>query len=76
MPLTNLEVETLTAVRSAARKISNDVIDWEERRYELVKSILPAVITSYHKDWTDDQITHQSIVLADEVIKQLRKTAE
>lgn len=73
MPLTNLEVETLTAVRSAARKISNDVIDWEERRYELVKTIAPTFIRNGQ---SPRDVANSAVEYADAIIEKLRKTAE
>jgi len=72
--LTQLETETCVALKRAALKIANENIDWEERRYELVKSVLPAVVTTYHKDLTDEQIACGAVRFADEVIKALRKT--
>ena len=36
--MTQLEQETLTAVKRAANKIAG--VDWEQRRYELVRDIL------------------------------------
>ena len=71
--LTQLETETFVALKRAANKIANENTDWEERRYELVKSVLPAVVAK-HTYLTDDQIVNQSIAIADEVIKALRKT--
>jgi hypothetical protein len=40
--MTQLEQETLTAVKRAANKIAG--VDWEQRRYELVRDILPTII--------------------------------
>lgn len=36
MPLTQIETETLAALRSAARKYAQEEIDWEERKFQLV----------------------------------------
>ena len=68
MPLTNLEVETLTAVKAAARKLAREEIDWEERRYELVKQLLPAI----HRD-TVEEMVNTAVEIADAAITTLRK---
>lgn len=69
MGLTNLEVETLNAVKAAARKLASQDIDWEQRRYELVKELLPAI----HKE-TAEEMVETAITIADAAIKALRKT--
>lgn len=68
MGLTQLEVETLTAVRRAANVLANKDIDWEERRYELVKQLLPTV----HRN-TPEEMVNSAITLADIAIEKLRK---
>ena len=68
MGLTQLEVETLTAVKAAARKLSREDIDWEERRYELVKNILPSISRD-----TPEEMVDAAITLADIAIEKLRK---
>lgn len=45
MPMTNIELEVLTLLKSCAKKYLNRdsldrTIDWEERRYQIAKSIL------------------------------------
>ena len=69
MALTQLEIETMTAVKNAARKIASKEIDWENRRYELVKQLLPSMRRSTPEEMVDD-----AIVIADLAIKKLRKT--
>lgn len=68
MGLTNLEVETLNAVKAAARKLASQDIDWEQRRYELVKAVLPSI-----KRLTAEEMVKDAIEIADEAIKALRQ---
>lgn len=52
-----------------------DHIDWEQRRYQIAKSMLPAVYKNDHEgaDNMDvDEIVSDSILYADELIKQLK----
>lgn len=67
MPLTTIEVETLTAVKNAARKFLKDDIDWEQRRYELVKQILPTIKRDTPKEMVD-----VACEIADAAIARLR----
>ena len=69
MALTQIEIETLTAVKNAARKIAREEIDWEERRYELVKQLLPSI-----RRITPEEMVNDAIEIADLAIKKLRKT--
>ena len=47
--MTTIELETLTLAKKAARKYLNDDVDWEQRRYEVAKTILPSVYTQVWK---------------------------
>lgn len=52
-----------------------DHIDWEQRRYEIAKSMLSAVYKNDYVndlDLSEDKIVHDSILYADELIKQLK----
>lgn len=35
--MTQIELETMTAIKNAARKYTSHEIDWEQRRYEIAK---------------------------------------
>lgn len=39
--MTNIELQTLNAVKAAAREYISREIDWEQRRYEIAKEMLP-----------------------------------
>lgn len=69
--MTNIELQTISAVKAAAMKFTNNDIDWEQRRYELVKEIVPAMLKQYVAD--DTIVVNKSIELADNVISALRK---
>lgn len=66
--MTNIELETLNAVKAAARKIANQDIDWEQRRYELVKAMLPRIERE-----TPEEMVDAAIEIADIAIAKLRK---
>lgn len=70
--MTQLEQETLTAVKRAANKIAG--VDWEQRRYELVRDILPTIIQVNANATTEseDEIINIAIRAADKVIAALK----
>lgn len=71
--MTQLEQETLTAVKRAANKIAG--VDWEQRRYELVRDILPTIIqvNANATAESEDEIINIAISTADKVIAALKK---
>ena len=46
-------------------------IDWEERRYQIAKEVLPILIVLRSKGFTEDPVK-ASLVYSDELIKQLK----
>jgi hypothetical protein len=70
--MTQLEQETLTAVKRAANKIAG--VDWEQRRYELVRDILPTIIqvNANATSESEDEIINIAIRTADKVIAALK----
>lgn len=73
--MTNIELETLTAIKNAAKKFANRDIDWEERRYELAKELAPAMIMRNHVSFpTKETVAELSVEYADAIIEKLRKT--
>lgn len=55
---------------------ANKMIDWEQRRYELAKDFMAAIITGLittKADWVDVGKVGSPIDLADEMIKQLKE---
>ena len=69
--MTQLEAETLTAIKRAANKIAG--IDWEQRRYELVRDILPTIIrVNNNPDSNEDELINIAIKAADKVIEKLK----
>lgn len=77
--MNNLEKETMEMAKRAARKFVYDEINWEQRRYEIAKEMLPMV---YNKLVTlrlsEDTIDVQglaaagAIEYADALIKELK----
>ena len=69
------EQDVAYAVLSACNNISDhltsDCVNWEQRRYEIAKDALCAIISSdNHNEITLDCIT--AVNIADELIKQLK----
>lgn len=75
--MTNIELETLSAVKAAARKYVNEKnIDWEQRRYEVAKDVLAARLAN-PQSWSVANFNKESFVetcveYADLLIKKLQ----
>lgn len=74
--MTQIELETMSAVKNAARKYAQEGIDREQRRYEIAKAVLPLMIESWEgfKYWQLCKVKAPAaaIDIADELIKQLK----
>lgn len=76
--MNNLEKETMEMAKRAARKYVYDEIDWERRRYEIAKEMLPVI--NYVDERSENElyggdikdICEEAIKFADELIKQLK----
>ena len=74
MPLTNIEIETMTLVKAACRKYTEDKnrvapIDWEQRRYEIAKEMLPHLLA--HSNMSLE--VGRAVAYADALIAELKK---
>lgn len=65
--MTRIELETMSAVKNAARKYAQEGIDWEQRRYEIAKAVLPSLV-----GYTIPRRVNIAIAYADELIRQLK----
>ena len=71
--MTQIELETMTAVKNAARKYAQEGIDWEQRRYEIAKDVLPSLMqVRFDVGYPLPQRVNLAIAYADELIKQLK----
>lgn len=72
--MTNIELETLSAVKAAARKYVNEKnIDWEQCRYEIAKDVLSAIVSnSDHYNSKKEVYVGASVEYADLLIKTLK----
>ena len=73
--MTNIELQTMSAVKSAAMKYVNkkDGIDWEQRRYEIAKDVLAAIVSnSVHYASNKQTYIDISVDYADLLIKKLQ----
>lgn len=81
--MTNIEIQTLDAVKSASRDFSKHIASlhdtnkiWEQRRYEIAKDILARLyVTSAYCGNEDAQIS-ASVKMADKLIEELKKTTK
>lgn len=48
-------------------------VEWEQRRYEIAKAVLPAVYADAVDDLLLDEIAHDAVRLADALIDELKK---
>ena len=72
--MTNIELQTLNAVKIAAKKYANPTIDWEQRRYEISKDILAGRLSNANNCVTDAVLFVESCVdYADLLIECLKK---
>lgn len=69
--MNNLEKETMEMAKRAAKKFVYDEVNWEQRRYEIAKDVLCAIISSdNHNEITLDCVT--AVNIADALIKELK----
>lgn len=72
--MTNIELETLSAVKAAARKyVNKENVDWEQRRYEIAKDVLAAIVS--HSDYYASKkeiYVDASVEYADLLIQRLQ----
>ena len=76
--MTGIELESLTLAKAAAKKYLNDKIDWEQRRYEIAKDILPMImwIEDIHDNFMNgklSEIAEEAVRFSDALIEELRK---
>ena len=65
-------------------KMFVDGVDWEQRRYEIAKSVLPSVITkwvnvimsSYPYTYTKDNVIDDTMTFTDMLIEKLKEKKE
>ena len=67
--MTQIELTTLNAIKAYCNKKMS--IDWEQRRYELVKELLPTMIER-NSDATEEEIINLTIDAADKIIATLK----
>lgn len=71
--MTNIELQTMEAVKRAAYAFTNKEIDWEQRRYELAKSAISGVAAS---DYSEELVAKFAVRYADAVIRELKSQHE
>ena len=79
MPLTNIEIETMTMVKAACRKYTEEKnhaapIDWEQRRYEIARDCMASQMASvYHGQYDYKSCVSNAVIYADALIAELKK---
>ncbi len=75
--MTQLEQNFLEAATRFCRDhhVRNDnnikEIDWEQRRYEIAKDVLSALVPSH--DWSYEEVIRLAVKFADVLIEELKK---
>lgn len=78
------EEDNIKAYRLEWNKEFVDGVDWEQRRYEIAKSVLPSVITkwvnvimsSYPYTYTKDKAIEDTMTFTDMLIEKLKEKKE
>ena len=78
------EEDNIKAYRLEWNKDFVDGVDWEQRRYEIAKSVLPSVITkwvniimsSYTYTYTKDNVIDDTMTFTDMLIEKLKEKKE
>lgn len=78
------EEDNIKAYRLEWNKEFVDGVDWEQRRYEIAKSVLPSVITkwvnvimsSYPYTYTKDMAIEDTMTFTDMLIEKLKEKKE
>lgn len=69
MLLQSIEDKTFAAnIKSIAHSLNNTDIDWEQRRYEIAKEMLPHIDAG-----TAEDAVNKAVEIADALIEKLRK---
>ncbi len=74
--MTQLELELMTLGKACAKKYlaEKDTIDWEQRRYEIAKTMLPALHRSFAGSY--DWQCKTAVMYADKLIHELQQPKE
>lgn len=78
------EEDNIKTYRLEWNKEFVDGVDWEQRRYEIAKSVLPSVITkwvnvimsSYPYTYTKDNVIDDTMAFTDMLIEKLKEKKE
>lgn len=75
--MTNIEIETPTLAKTALRKYIADEINWEQRRYEIAKEVLPRFFehTFITPNKDEEEAAKIAVSYADALIKELKGEA-
>ena len=53
-----------------------DGVDWEQRRYEIAKSLLPSAILKWSNTYTKDNVIDDTMTFTDMLIEKLKEKKE
>lgn len=72
--MTNLEQNFLESATRYFRESQSKEIDWEQRRYEIAKEVLPLIIGDTVIDYLDVvEVAKGAVRLSDALIEELKK---
>ena len=57
-------------------KMFVDGVDWEQRRYEIAKSLLPSAILKWSNTYTKDKAIEDTMTFTDMLIEKLKEKKE
>lgn len=73
--MTQIEMQAMESVKGIYREMKKvNEINWEQRRYEIAKEVLPEVMSQCHeydKDITLQKICGYAVEMADALIEEL-----
>lgn len=54
-------------------KMFVDGVDWEQRRYEIAKSVLPSTVLKWSNTYTKDKVIENTMAFTDMLIEKLKE---
>lgn len=57
-------------------KMFVDDVDWEQRRYEIAKSVLPSAVLKWSNTYTKDKVIEDTMAFTDMLIEKLKEKKE
>ena len=72
----NSEEDNIKEYQAQWNKDFVDGVDWEQRRYEIAKSLLPSAILKWSNTYTKDKVIEDTMAFTDMLIEKLKEKKE